>query len=228
MRQYHKYFVLLFLISISCSTDEVKPVDIGLNYMPQRVSAYQVYSVDQTVYSEVADPEDSHFEIKMEVVDSFPDVNGDYTYVIHRSKRQTSTDEWEYLDTWSSRVNDQQAIVNEENIPFVKISFPVKNDKQWNGNEFNINDADTYEMKSLDEPFTVGDQTFSKTIFIDQEDVEDLLIKDKRFEIYARDIGLIYKEVTDLNYCDDVDCFGQQQIKSGVIFKQSITSHGFN
>ena len=196
--------------------------------MPQRVGAYQIYSVDQTVYSEVASPEESHFEIKMEAMDSFPDVNGDYTYVIHRSKRGNSADEWEYLDTWSSRVNDQEAIMNEENISFVKITFPVKNEKEWNGNEYNTNDEDVYQMKSVDEPFTIGDQAFSKTVFIDQEDIEDLLIKDKRFEIYARDIGLIYKEVTDLSYCDDVDCFGQQVIKSGVIFKQSIISHGFN
>jgi hypothetical protein len=228
VRQYHKYFILPFLIAFSCSKEEVKPADIGLNYIPQLVGAYQVYSVDQTAYSEVAEPEVSHYEIMMEVVDSFPDANSDYTYVIHRSKRETSADDWQYLDTWSSTVNEQKAIVNEENISFVKISFPVKKEKQWNGNEFNINDDDTYEMKSVDEPFTLGDQVFSKTIFIDQEDTEDLLIKDKRFEIYARDIGLIYKEVTHLIYCDDVGCFGQKEIKSGIIFKQSIISHGFN
>jgi hypothetical protein len=61
---------------------------------------------------------------------------------------------------------------------------------------------------------------------VKQEDTEDLLIKDKRLEIYGKDVGVIYKEVTDLEYCDDVDCFGQQEIKKGIIYKQSILSYG--
>lgn len=229
MRQYHKYFIFTILTGIvACSSEDEKPVDAGHDYLPDRVGIYQVYSVDQTEYSEVSDPVETQYELMMEVVDSFPDVNDEYAYVIHRSIRESSADDWEYKDTWSFRVNDQHAIINEENIAFIRIKFPVKNDRQWNGNEFNTSGPDTYEMESVEEPFTIDAQTFPRTIMIDQEDTEDLLIKDKRLEVYAKDIGLIYKEVTDLSYCDDVDCFGQKEIKSGIIYKQSIISYGVN
>jgi hypothetical protein len=228
VRQYHKYFILLFLLVTACSSGDEKPVDIGRDYLPGRVGIFQVYNVDRTEYSEVADPVEAHYELMTEVVDSFPDVNDEYTYVIHRSTRANSGDDWEYLDTWSVGISDQEAIVNEENIAYVKIRFPVLNNRQWNGNEFNVSEPDTYEMESVEEPFTIDDQTYAKTITIEQEDSEDLLFKDKRLEVYAKDIGLIYREITDLNYCDDVDCFGQKEIKSGIIYKQSIISHGIN
>ena len=229
MRQYHKYFVFSFLAAISaCSSGDETTIDIGLGYAPVKVGLYQIYGVDQTEYSELAGPVETHYELKTEVVDSFPNVSGVFTYVIHRSTRETSQDSWVYKDTWSLAVDDQQVLLNEENIAFVKMKFPLRNNRQWNGNEYNIGDPDIYEMKSVNEPFTVDDQTFPLTMFIDQEDVEDLLIRDRRLEVFAKDVGLVYKEVTDLTYCDDVDCFGQKEIKSGIIYKQSIISYGYN
>jgi hypothetical protein len=37
---------------------------------------------------------------------------------------------------------------------------------------------------------------------------------------------LIYKETTQLNYCDKPECLGKRQIDSGLIWKQSILSYG--
>ena len=46
------------------------------------------------------------------------------------------------------------------------------------------------------------------------------------YEIYARHIGLVYKEATVLEYCTVGDCIGKQQIEKGYTLKQTLTAYG--
>jgi hypothetical protein len=227
VKQFAIYF-LSVLILVACDSGEEILVDIGKEYLPLKVGAFQTYAVDQTIYTETDDPATSQYELLIEVIDSFPDAHGDFTYVLHRSTRPNTAEAWQYSDTWSVRVNDLEAIVNEENTSFVKISFPVREGKLWDGNKFNTVGEDQYEMLDVGKTFSAGNLVFDKTIFIDQQQQEDLLFSVKRVEVFAKGVGLIYKEIKDISYCDDFECFGQKEIKSGIIYKQTITGYGTN
>lgn len=224
MKQFRTIF--LFLIIIGCSTDEEPTVEIGKSYVPLRVGDFRIYAIDETNYFPLEDPVTLYYEMKTEVVDSFQHASGDYIYVIHRSRRDSENDPWVYDDTWSIRVNDLEAVVNENNISFIKIAFPVATGKKWNGNTYNSAEEDEYEITTVNQPYEINGAQFENTIVVDQEDRVDLIFKDRRFEVYAKDIGLIYREITDLEYCDEVECFGQNKIESGVVYKQTIMSHG--
>lgn len=219
--------VIVVLLAAACDTEDRKPVDIGKDYLPVAVGTYQIYAVDETQYSSVAGVTELHYQLMTEVVDSFPTDDGEYTYVIYRRTRNAETDAWTYLDTWSLRVTDAEAVVNEENIPYVKLTFPAGSGRTWNGNKFNTGAEDRYDMASVGQAYTVGDQRFDQTLVVEQEDNQDLIVfQDKRTEVFAKGVGLIYKETTQLNYCDKPECLGQQQIESGVIWKQSIILYG--
>lgn len=216
------------LLAVSCDPDEFQAPDIGLNYFPLRTGHYQIYNVNETVYSEVAAPENRVYQLMVEVTDSFPN-SGEtgYTYVLRRMKRADQNASWQDLDTWSVRRDDRELVVNEGNRPFVKLTFPLRRGNAWNGNKFNNLDADEYEIEALDESFTAGGTTFEQTVVVNQENNEDLIVfQDRREEVYARDVGLIYKETTQLRYCTSDDCLGQQKIKSGIIYKQEIIAYG--
>ena len=219
--------LLVILLAAACDTEDRKPADIGTDYLPVAVGNYQIYAVEETQYNAITGMTELHYQLMTEVIDSFPGTDGTATYVIHRSKRNTDTDSWTYLDTWSMRVTDTEAIVNEENISYVKLIFPAGNGRTWNGNKFNNSDEDDYDMTLVDRPYTLDNQAFDKTLIVDQEDNQDFIVyQDKRSEVFARGIGLIYKETTQLKYCDKPECLGEQQVESGLIWKQSILSYG--
>ncbi len=227
MKHFLKYFAILTVLVSACDTDEFKPADTGIDHYPIRTGYYQVYNVNETVYSEVTAPQTNAFQLRTEIIDSFPNTENGFTYVIHRSTRADESSSWEIKDTWSVRRNDRELVINEGNTAFVKLTFPLKAGSTWNGNKFNDQDEDEYEVRSFDEPFTAGGTTFDRTVNILQEDTDDLIVfLDKREEVYARDVGLIYKETTQLNFCTDNNCIGQQVIKNGRIYKQELIEYG--
>lgn len=227
MKQFFKYFAVVLVIIVACDSNESKPSDIGLNYFPLRTGFFQIYSVESIQYSEVSDPVTLNYELKTEVVDSFP--SGDQiTYVIHRSKRQNPSSDWEALDTWSARMNDREVVVNEGNTAYAKLLFPVHNGLLWNGNQYNSLGTDEFELLDVNESFSLaGGTTFDNTLTVQQEDNEDFIVAlDQRKEVYAKDAGLIYKEITQLEYCTADNCRGQQIVENGIVYKQSLKEYG--
>jgi hypothetical protein len=219
--------VLVALGIWACHSEVEKPTDIGLNYFPLKKGFYQIYDIDSIGYSEVSEPETLRYELMTEVTDSFPNTESDYTYIIHRSKRENANSAWQFIDVWSVRINNHELIEKEGNTEFVKIIFPVKKSTVWDGNKFNIHGNDDYEILSVDDSYSVNGIDFAKSLTINQNDNEDLIVfQDKRTEIYARETGLILKEIIQLNYCTDQDCLGQQIITSGTIYKQAIKEYG--
>jgi hypothetical protein len=228
LKQLAKYLLGLGAILWSCSDNEPPNRQKDQEYFPLRVGYFQIYSVEETNYINIDQSTTSLYELKTEVVDSFTN-DGLVTYVIHRSKRADEAASWEFIETWSARVNEWEVVINEGTTSFIKISFPAFENKQWNGNALNSMPEDLYlyDSKGVSVDLENG-QTFSDCLVIIQEDYLDVLSKEDRQEVYARNQGLIYKKYIVLNYCDVGDCFGQQQIVNGIEYIQVLKEYGDN
>ena len=74
---------------------------------------------------------------------------------------------------------------------------------------------------------TPAGENIPETVTVVQEDNQDFTVNlVRRFEIYGRHIGVVYKEEIDLSYCTDEDCIGQQVIESGSELRQSLVEYG--
>lgn len=224
---------------VGCGSDPEKQIPEA-QYFPLRVGDYRVYHVTETQITAYNIETDFEYDIRTVVVDSFVNVSGTYTYIIHRFKRESATDAWESLDAWTARADQREVVVTEGSTSFVRLTFPMKNGRHWNGNAYNDLESsefcegdsfiscDLYQLENVSAPFTTtGELFFENTIGVIQNNSPDLITKyDIRKEIYARDVGLIYKHSTVLNYCTIGNCLGQQLVEAGLIFVQELTDYG--
>ncbi|MEQ9414226.1 MAG: hypothetical protein RIF39_10370 [Cyclobacteriaceae bacterium] len=236
-----KYLSLLILsvLVMACADDTKLILKKDTDFFPVQVGGYFVYDVEETKYTAIDGQEDFLYQSKITVTDSFKNNVGGTTYVLQLSIKNEGESQFEYQNTWSVRIEPSQVVVSEGNTSYIRLAFPVSTGRQWNGNALNTlggeescgDDStfscDIYEIGDIGFQFDLNGDILDETVEVIQNNNADLIVKqDVRREIYARNIGLVYKESTILEYCTVGSCIGQQQIEKGVILKQTLNSYG--
>lgn len=218
-------FVILNLWSCT-QTREVEPGSLGTNYFPLNVGAYRIYQIDGVKYFSYNDSIEFSYQIKEHVVDSFTNLEGGISYKIQRDKKYEENEAWEIDSIWTARKDGYSAITVENNVPFVKLTFPLEENKKWDGNRFNDAEKDEYEMIDVDKGYSTEFDTFGKSVTIIQEDFP-INFEKKIFkrEVYAEGIGLVEKENTTLFFLQE-EFWGLEKINSGIKYFQYLTEHG--
>lgn len=234
-------FIVLFIVILgitgSCNDPVIDESPQWESYFPLVIGAVNIFDVDETIIDGTGQFQ-SIYELRTTMSDSFVNPDGSTSYVIYREKRSTADDPWIPEDTWSARLNDKELVVNEGNIPYVKLAFPVVNGKAWDGNAYNAeggedqcgvadNTCDLYLIEEMDKPFETGNGLiFDKTVTVNQNNNTDIIVfQDVRREVYAPGVGLVYKESKVVEYCTSPGCLGQQQIQTGYILRQTLKSY---
>ncbi len=203
------------------------PVEIGYSFFPLKTGQYRIYDVKKIEYVFSGNNDTSIYQLKEVIVESYTDLSSGTSFVVNRYKRKDASVSWQIDSIWTSRVNTHYAVVTEHNIPKMKIVFPVENNKTWNGNALNNLIEDEYRMINIGDTYTVNNTGYSNTITIEQEDLDDVIVKtDLRKEIFADSIGLIYKENVILNFCTEASCIGQEKIETGIDYRQYLIEYG--
>lgn len=236
------FMALLVVAFLSSCLPEQELVDpeYEYNYFALPVGHYQIYSVDSSYYRQNILYPVKYF-LKVIVQDCVRNDEGGYTSTIRVQRKSKESDPWTNHATNSQRLAGDLGIFNQGNVPFVKFVFPPKKDLYWNANSFNslggpdlcgnqLNTAcDTYTMGEVAR-FTVSSSLdFEKTITIEQQNDIDVIVGDDvRREIYAKGVGLIFKESTLLEYCTDANrcAVGSKFIDRGVKYKQVLIGYG--
>jgi hypothetical protein len=229
-----RYGWLFFIVIVWACEDNPIRVDLGTDFFPLQTGQEWTYSISKTTYSYLSDPMEESYELKIVVADSIIK-NGLPTYSIFISTRNNSSENWQIQESWSARISGNQAIQNESNITRVKLTFPVGPNTVWDGNQFNneppfLEDYVTtpeqrlFRIKDFNQPKELaGGLNFESTLTVVVSDLFDPIIgRDLQKETYARGIGLIHKEVSQLVFCNQGTCVGKQQ---GVSYSQTLISY---
>jgi hypothetical protein len=215
---------------ISCVEKvEEFPLNYGYNYFPLKKGKYIVYDVDSVTYDIL--PQGAHnvaidtvsFQVKELVADTLRDAQGRPSFKLEYYTRKNATQPWTVRKVWFATRTDQNAERVEDNLRFVKLSFPIiepskpgkKDGSRWNGakyidpltqvvikNETLDKPFDDWESEysNVDKQYTQGNRTFDSTLTVTHVDLKDD-ISNKVFykEVYGRNIGLIYKRLEMLS-----------------------------
>ena len=227
-------FVGMFFCAPSCKKDTGTTPDVGYSYFPNTVGRYVVYDVDSVVYDDfLQDTLYYKFRIKEKAESVYADNSGRPTIRLERYRKMYDANKsydsipWTLKDIWAENRTATAAEKVEENIRYVKLIFPVEKGATWNGNSFNTFSEWKYKYTTVDKPAVYGNLNFDSTVFVTQTDYQDLIQKKYYVEVYARNVGMIYKEAFDV-YSDVIKpgIPVEDRIKAGTHTKMTVVSYG--
>lgn len=188
------FFSALWFSSCNKETNLSKP-DFVLNYFPLKVNQETIYNVDSTVYNDFNNSTTLfQFQLKDIVVSKFKDMEGYEAYRVERYKK-TSTQDWFFQKLITRRIINNRAEEVLDNRRYVRLVFPPSLQSTWNGNLYNDLDIWRHEITDIDAPLTIGTNKLDSTLNIIQYKEVNLIREDIYLETYAKNIGLVVKEV---------------------------------
>jgi hypothetical protein len=229
--------VLIGLSHISCKKKKTEaPPDVGYGYAPDIIGKYVVYDVDSTVFDDFAkDTLYYKYRIKEKLEETFTDNQGRTAIRLVRYVKRydpaKSYDQiaWTLKDVWNYTRTATSLEVVEENVRYVKLAFPVKADVSWNGNAQNTQPTMDYKYLFTDQKHSVNGTVFDDVLCVEQKDDKrkNVIHRQYYIEKYARNVGLVYREITDV-YSNAVVAGVpvEQRIEKGIIYKLTYITHG--
>lgn len=225
------FYLLLFVVVLitSCKKQEsVVNQSIDFSYCPLVVGSWISYDVTDINIDKLSNVYDTlNYYIK-EIIESSFIENNEMIYRIERYVKLSDTTNWVIKDVWFANYTKNSIQKVEENIRYVKIIFPAKINSTWNGNAYNILDSKDYEITTLDSPETINNISIDSVLHVTQLNISNLIEKKVEIEKYAKNIGLVYKELTNI-YSDEITYEPiEDRAKTATIYKMTIKDYGSN
>lgn len=209
------YQIVLILIFAACSQDKDLPIlEFGQDFQPLDVGNFWIYEVNEIIYFGENDAEEDSYFLRDRIVTSYFNVENEVTYVVQRSKssdRQNWIQDFEYTMIYRDRI----LLRTIHNVPVIPLIFPPDDGKVWNGKAYQAEGNDDFEIEHIGPSSVAGFEDIS-AVKVLQENLDDkITIRDIRYEVYGKGVGLLEKYDEVLSYCSRNDCLGQELISSG-------------
>jgi hypothetical protein len=193
-----KHLVFVFCIGLllsSCRPDSsIEAVDVGYDFFPHEPGDWLIYQVDSIVWDDFTSEIYTYQSQVKEVFESvFVDSEGNEALRIERYFRRNDTTQWVITDVWFANMKPGSAEKVEENVRFVKLSFPVKENKKWDGNALNYLNAENYQYNNLFQALMLNNRFFDTTLTVLHSNMSNIIEEDIRYEVYAKHVGMIKK-----------------------------------
>jgi hypothetical protein len=208
---------LLTLLALgwsSCSKTEQLRTEYIRDYHPIAVGKYITYRLDSTVYVALNTIKEVHSYIVQDIVDEkITDNLGREAYRIRRMIRSNvDTTLWSDVASYIIVPTQHTVEVIENNLRYIRIQEPIRNDFTWKGNNY-INtfsdptlqylDAWDYTYENVAMPHTLDNGiSFAETVSVNERadtlgtpgDKTLFWEVDRSYDVYAKTKGLVYRE----------------------------------
>jgi len=219
-----RYFLLFFCFAsvsfwlTSCAKESATVTFPALSdYYPLQTGRVFIYRLDSSIIpisgSELLV---KSYHAKDSIADTIRDNMMRLSYRIYRFVTDTlETQPWQTTGTFYVTPEEQTVeFVDDNNLRFIKLKQPLRDYFSWDGNSYietktatspyQYLDGWNYTYQNLGMPYTVEKGTLDNTVTVVQQDetsppgpfdVGSYQQRNYSVEVYAKDIGLIYKEL---------------------------------
>ncbi|MVM40589.1 hypothetical protein GO730_27795 [Spirosoma sp. HMF3257] len=218
--------ILLILVGIGggCQKDTTNPTPDDSTYFPLQTGDYWIYQVTQETYSLTNAPVKRMYQLQEKVGNSYSQ-NGQLFFLVEESIKLSTQSDWQINAIHTVYKNVSEVISQESNVPTVRLVFPISSTTSWNVNTYNANPDTLLRYQNSGQSFSIGKQTFDRTVSVVGDNDSTLVDQQKYQRVYAQDIGLIYRENASLAFCQSTpDCVGKGIIASGSRQKWELVS----
>lgn len=207
-------FIILILFFSSCAKQNEILSIVPINELyPLAVGKTFFYRLDSTItISFGASLATRSYLAKDSIESNFIDASGRNNFIILRYLRDTlASTPWKYTATYFATITNERVEYVDNNLRYITLANPISYNTTWKGNSY-INtvlpstyyylDNWDYQYRNLDLPFTTKKGVINNTTTVLQQDTQipsafnPATYNEKNYsiEVYAKGIGLIYKE----------------------------------
>jgi hypothetical protein len=212
-------FASVLLILAACKKETATlPVWPVSDYFPLEIGKYITYDLDSTVFTNFNQTLTvRHYQAQYRVEDTTTDNPGNKGFIINRYLRSDSTKPWEIDNVFTAFPAAKSVEYVQDNLRFIKLMGPVTNGFSWKGNSYLAYDPYrdyvfanpafmedwNYTYENVNQPMTINSKDFENTITVFEvadstgnPEVAGTKYAEKTssVEMYAKGVGLIYKD----------------------------------
>ena len=216
--------VILFFTACKKETAQLQTIPIS-DYAPLTVGKYVTYSLDSLVYINFGSTEAHRFyEVKYLTADSLKDILGRKAFRIVRYIRTLPNGTFTPDNTFLAVNTGTTFEFTENNLRYLKLTQPIKNDRTWKGNSaIDVTSVGSdlqyladwdYTYSDVEQPMKIGTFNLANTVTVKEIDASvnlpvipagqpnqtNIASKDFSKEIYAKGIGLVQREFIHFEY----------------------------
>jgi hypothetical protein len=201
------------LFFLTCEDEIAEPAtNQGYEYFPLAVGMEWNYLMDSIVLRPQVGGifyDSVRLDVRETLMDTLRDQEGQLWYRGERYDRRVDSTDWRFRQTFLLRRDDARAYRREDNLEFVKLVFPVRTNKNWDGHvafdpfrEIEVAGQPiqiyldwNYNYLSVNEAGSILNTPYDRLTLVEGADYENLLNRRLAIEGYAANIGLVYREI---------------------------------
>ncbi len=237
----NKFLILLIpFLFFACAKREIDPhqTDRGEDFFPLEVGKVRVYQVDSIIYGAAGVEDTLTSQIKEIIAEKIIN-DTDTLYRLVREWRRSKDNEWVSNTVWWVTNDNNRLIQAEENLKFIKLTFPVKEKTDWDGNAFFDDKTKlivgeesmeffkewNYQIESI-QPETINGENFAEVVTVQEANFETAIELRQSTAQYARGIGLVARSQKILDtQCITCTTPWEEKAEKGVILTQVLIEH---
>jgi len=221
------FFISILGIFLGCNESRTPdPSELGYDFYPISIGQYRIYDVEEINF-QLVDFDTSVFQLRETIFDSIVSID-QVTYLIRRDVRADASAEWRSDSVWTVSMNSTYLALTENGIPYIKLSFPVSAENQWDGNGLNNRTQMIYRYETIGSSLVDSIPAEDHIRVIIEDRVDGIVGNDLRSEVYAKGIGLVEKDYFVEQICNSQSSCGNDfgEVIGGRSLKQVLVEVG--
>jgi hypothetical protein len=226
MKSAFRFILVIPILSLvflnACKKQEPSP-DMAYSYFDLTHGRFIIYDAVKITHDAAQSQHDTLvYQMKTVIGDTIIDNEGRTANRFLRFFRNTESDPWVLQDIYTTIIENRRAELVVENQRIIKLVFAPTLSKSWNANAFNMLSTMDCYYRAIDKKATIGALSFDSTLIVEQADFSSLIGHERKYEVYAKGIGMVYTFFKDLEIAN----FDTLNVKKGDELFLTINSYG--